>query len=266
MTEIDPRAVVAPSARLGDGVLVGPFCLVGPEAELGDGVELLSHVVVEGRTRIGPGTRVFPFAVLGHRPQDLKYKGEPSELEIGAENTIREHVTMHPGTSGGGMVTRIGGHNLFMVGAHIAHDCQIGSHVIMANCATLGGHVVVGDHAVVGGLAAVHQFVRIGKHAMIGGMSGVENDVIPFGSALGERARLGGLNIVGMKRRGFSREEIHALRTAYKLIFAAEGTLGQRVEDVSRLYEDVPSVIELCEFLRVDSPRAILQPKTIDDG
>jgi UDP-N-acetylglucosamine acyltransferase len=228
-------------------------------------VRVHSHVVIAGRTRVGAKCEIFPFAVLGHRPQDLKYKGEPSELSIGANNIIREHVTMHPGTAAGRMATRIGDDNLFMVGVHIAHDCIVGNKVIMANCATLGGHVELGDHSILGGLSAVHQFVRIGKHAMVGGMSGVENDLIPFGSAMGERARLGGLNIVGMKRRGFSREEIHALRAAYKLIFSAEeGTMAQRIDDVAKLYEDFPAVTDVCAFLKVDSARAVLQPKSPD--
>ncbi|MSO70789.1 MAG: acyl-ACP--UDP-N-acetylglucosamine O-acyltransferase [Alphaproteobacteria bacterium] len=265
MSAIHATAVVEPGARVGDNVTIGPYSVVGSDVELGDGVRIHSHVVIAGRTRIGPNCEIFPFAVLGHRPQDLKYKGEPSELLIGANNVIREHVTMHPGTTGGGMVTRIGDNNLFMVGVHVAHDCVIGNKVIMANCATLGGHVQVGDHSVLGGLSAVHQFVRIGKHAMVGGMSGVENDLIPFGSATGERARLSGLNIVGMKRRGFSREEIHALRAAFKLIFSAEeGTIAQRIEDVTKVYEEFPSVLEVCAFLKVDSARAVLQPKSPD--
>jgi len=267
MSEIHASAIVEPGARLGAGVAIGPFSVIGADVELGDGVRVHSHAVVTGKTRLGPGCEVFPFAALGHRPQDLKFKGERSELVIGANNVIREHVTMHPGTAGGRMVTRIGDGNLFMVGVHVAHDCVIGDKVVMANCATLGGHVEIGDHAVLGGLAAVHQFVRIGKHAMVGGMSGVENDVIPFGSAMGERARLNGLNLVGMKRRGFAREEIHALRAAYKLIFSAEeGTMAQRVEDVATLYEDFPAVLEVCAFLRIESTRAVLQPKTPDAG
>lgn len=265
MNPIHATAIVEPGARIGANVSIGPYSVIGPEVELGDGVRVFSHVVISGRTRIGPNCEIYPFAVLGHRPQDLKYKGEPSELLIGANNVIREHVTMHPGTSGGGMVTRVGDDNLFMVGAHVAHDCNIGSKVILANCATLGGHVHVGDHAILGGLSAIHQFVRIGKHAMVGGMSGVENDLIPFGSAMGERARLSGLNIVGMKRRGFSRDEIHALRAAFKLIFSAEeGTMAQRIDDVAKVYEDFPAVLDVCAFLKVDSARAVLQPKSPD--
>ena len=184
----------------------------------------------DGHTKIGPRTKIYPFASVGLPPQDLKFKGELSTLEIGADCTIREQVTMNPGTEGGGLVTRVGSNCLFMVGAHVAHDCQVGDGVVMANNATLAGHVCVGDYAVIGGLAAVHQFVRIGAHAMIGGMSGVEHDVIPYGSAMGDRARLTGLNIVGLRRRGFSRDDVQVLRKTYRLLFAPEGTLTERIE------------------------------------
>jgi UDP-N-acetylglucosamine acyltransferase len=258
---IHPSAFVEAGAKLGTGVRVGPFCCVGPDVELGDGVELVSHAVVGGRTRIGAGTRIFPFASIGLQPQDLKYRGEPSELHVGRNTTIREHVTINTGTEGGGMVTRVGDGCLLMVGSHVAHDCQVGNHVIMANNATLAGHVVVEDFAILGGLSAVHQFVRIGRHAMIGGMSGVENDVIPYGSVMGERARLSGLNIVGLKRRNMSRETIHALRNAYRLLFAQEGTLAERLEDVAELFREETAVMEVIDFIRVDSSRAICQPK-----
>ena len=198
MTNIHPTAVVDPKAEIASTALIGPYCVVGPDVRLGESVELLSHVAVAGRTTIGDGTRIFPFASIGHRPQDLKYRGEPSTLDIGKNNQIREHVTMNPGTEGGGMVTRVGNDCLFMASAHVAHDCILGDNVIMANNATLAGHVTVGEFAFLGGLSAVHQFVRIGKHAMIGGMSGVEGDVIPFGTVIGNRAHLNGLNIVGL--------------------------------------------------------------------
>jgi UDP-N-acetylglucosamine acyltransferase len=262
MASIHPNAIVDRGAQLAEDVTIGPYCVVGPAVTLGKGVELVAHVVVAGRTLIGEGTKVYPFASLGQPPQDLKYKGENSTLEIGARNVIREQVTMNPGTAGGGLATRVGHDGLFMVGVHIAHDCQVGHHVIMANCATLGGHVQVGDYAILGGLAAVHQFVRIGHHAMIGGMSGVEGDVIPYGSAMGDRARLSGLNIIGLKRRGFSREDIHHLRTAYRLLFAQEGTMAERLADVAELYKDSIAVMDLVDFIRVESARAIVQPKT----
>jgi UDP-N-acetylglucosamine acyltransferase len=227
---------------------------------LSDGVRVVSHAVVAGRTTVGPNTHIYPFASVGHRPQDLKYEGEPSELIIGANNMIREHVTMNPGTKGGGMVTRIGNNCLFMVNSHVAHDCAIGNHVIMANNATIAGHVMIEDFAILGGLAAVHQFCRIGRHAMVGGLSGVENDVIPYGSVLGNRARLAGLNIVGLKRRGFSRADINALRKAYRLMFAEEGTMAERLEDVAEMYKDNEAVMEIVTFIRQDSSRSICQP------
>lgn len=261
MTTIHPTAIVASGAELAPTVEIGPYCTVGAEVRLGDGVKLVSHVVVEGRTSIGASTVVYPFASLGQPPQDLKYHGERSVLEIGANNKIREHVTMNPGTEGGGMLTRVGDNGLFMVGAHVAHDCRIGDNVILVNNATLAGHVVIGDYAVLGGLSAVHQFVRIGQHVMVGGMTGVENDVIPYGTVTGNRAHLSGLNLIGMKRRNFSREDIHALRNAYRLLFAPEGTLAERLEDVAQQYSSSPPVAEIIDFIRADSSRAICQPK-----
>lgn len=259
---IHPTAIVDPAASLGEDVKIGPYCIVGADVVLGDGVTLHSHVVVDGRTEIGAGTEIFPFASIGMQPQDLKYKGEPSTLIIGRNNRIREHVTMNPGTEGGGMETRVGDNGLFMVGAHVAHDCIVGNNVIMANNATLAGHVVLEDFAIIGGLSAIHQFVRIGKHAMVGGMSGVENDVIPYGSVMGDRARLSGLNIVGLKRRGFNKEDVHNLRRAYRMLFADEGTMGERVQDVAKLFDDNSGVMEIVEFMSGSSSRGITQPKS----
>ncbi len=266
MAKVHSTAIVDPAAKLGEGVEIGPYCVVGPEVELGEGVRLLSHVVVEGRTRLGARVRVYPFASVGHAPQDLKYKGEKSRLEIGADSVIREHATLNPGTEGGGMLTRVGERCLLMVGCHVAHDCRIGNSVIMANNATLGGHVVIEDFAFLGGMCAVHQFVRIGRHAMVGGMSGVENDVIPYGSVMGDRARLGGLNLVGLKRRGFSREDIHALRTAYRLLFAQEGTMAERIDDVARLFSSNRPVQDIIDFIRAESQRSIIQPRAANAG
>jgi UDP-N-acetylglucosamine acyltransferase len=259
-TVIHPSAVVETGAQLGDGVEIGPFCHVGSDVTLGDGVKLMSHVVVAGRTRIGARTSIFPFASIGHRPQDLKYRGEPSELIIGENNQIREHVTMNPGTEGGGMVTKVGDNGLFMMGSHVAHDCILGNNVILANNATLAGHVVVGDHAFFGGLSAVHQFVRIGPHAMIGGMSGVENDVIPFGLVMGERARLAGLNLVGLERRGFSKDDVRNLRAAYRLLFASEGTFADRLDEVERQFGERVLVADVLGFIRDKSSRPLCQP------
>ncbi|MGB8276052.1 MAG: acyl-ACP--UDP-N-acetylglucosamine O-acyltransferase [Alphaproteobacteria bacterium] len=262
MANIHPTAIVEPGAKLGSDVVIGPYCVVGADVELGDNVVLKSHVVVAGRTAVGANSRIYPFASIGHEPQDLKYSGEPSRLVIGENNIIREHVTMNPGTAGGGLLTEIKDNCLFMVATHVAHDCRIGHHVVMANNATLGGHVHVGDYAVLGGLAAVHQFVRIGRHAMIGGMSGVEQDVIPYGSVMGDRARLSGLNIIGLKRRGFNRENIHALRTAYRLLFAQEGTLNERFEDVEEMFSKDETVMEVVNFMRAESARGVCQPRS----
>ena len=265
MADIHPSAIVSKKAEIGEGVRIGPYCVVGDGVVLEEGVELLSHVVIDGLTSVGANTHIFPFSSIGHRPQDLKYQGEPSRLEIGCNNVIREHVTVNPGTEGGGMLTRIGNNCLLMVGSHVAHDCMVDDHVILVNNATLGGHVHAGEWAIIGGLSAIHQFVRVGKHAMIGGMSGVEQDVIPYGSVTGNRARLQGLNIVGLKRRNFSRDDIHEMRKAYRLIFAAEGTMGERLDDVAEDFSGNEAVMDILNFIRADSSRAICQP-SMDDA
>ena len=265
MSEIHPTAVIDANAKIGSDVTIGPYCIVGADVKLEDGVTLMGHVVVGGRTTVGAGCTVYPFSSLGLPPQDLKYRGEPSRLTIGRETVIREHVTMNPGTEAGGMLTRVGEHCLFMVGAHVAHDCQIGDRVILVNNATLGGHVEVGDWAIFGGLSAAHQYVRIGRHAMVGGKTGVENDVIPYGSVVGNRAHLSGLNIIGLKRRGFSHAIINDLRRAYRLIFAQEGTLNERLDDVAELFSDNEPVMEIVCFIRADSSRAVCQPR-LDDA
>ena len=264
MTDIHPTAIVDDAATVGENVSIGPYTIIGPNVTLDDGVKLMSHVVVEGITSIGANTVVYPFASLGNPPQDLKYKGEPSKLEIGCNNVIREQVSMNPGTEGGGMLTKIGNNCLFMVGSHVAHDCIIDDHVILVNNATLGGHVVINEWAIIGGLSAIHQFVRIGRHAMVGGMSGIENDIIPYGSVIGNRARLQGLNIVGLKRRNFSRDVIHSLRNAYRLLFAQEGTMSERLDDVTEMMSDVEPVMEIVDFMRADSSRGICQ--SLDDA
>jgi UDP-N-acetylglucosamine acyltransferase len=267
MAEIHPTALVESGAKLAASTRIGPYCVVGAKVELGEEVELLSHVVVAGRTSIGAGTRIFPFASVGHQPQDLKYQGEDSALVIGRRNIIREHVTMNPGTTGGGMVTRVGDNCLFMAGAHVAHDCSLGNNVIMANNSMLAGHVVVGDYAIFGGLSAAQQFTRVGQHAMIGGLTGVERDVIPYGSVMGDRARLVGLNIVGMQRRGFSREDIQALRSAYQMLFEdGTGTLAQRVDAMAERYGEVRPVRDIVDFIRADNARGLVQPKANGGG
>lgn len=259
--KIHPTAIIESGAQLGADVEIGPYCVIGPEVVLRDNVRVAAHVVIAGKTEIGEGTQIFPFASLGHAPQDRKYRGEESRLSIGSGNIIREYVTMNPGTEQGGLVTRIGNNGLFLTGAHIAHDCQIGNNVLLVNNATLGGHCVVEDFASVGGLSAVHQYVRIGAYAFIGGMSGVENDVIPFGMALGNRAHLAGLNIVGLKRRDFDREQIHNLRKAYRMLFATEGTLLERLEDVEKMFSDDGHVQRIVQFVKAESSRSLCVPR-----
>ena len=260
MSNIHSTAVIEKGAVIDDNAKVGPFCVIGPDVTIGAGTVLHSHVAVAGRTTIGKDNNIFPFASIGHAPQDLKYRGEPSEVIIGDRNVIREQVTINPGTEGGGMKTSVGNDCLIMVAAHVAHDCQVSNNAILVNNATLAGHVSIGEFAIIGGLSAVHQFVRIGKHAMIGGCSGVENDVIPYGSVLGNRAHLAGLNLVGLKRRGFSRDVIHDLRNAYRLLFAPEGALGERLVDVAELFGENEPVMDIVNFIGEQSSRAICQP------
>jgi UDP-N-acetylglucosamine acyltransferase len=261
MTQIHPTAIVSPAAQLGQDVEIGAFCTVGPEVQLGDGVRLVSHVVIEGATQIGAATTVHPFAVLGGAPQHLAHKGEPTRLVIGERNIIREHVTMHTGTVGGGGITKVGSDSLYMVGAHVAHDCIIGDRVTFANNATLGGHVVIGDFVFMGGLCAVHQFTRIGRYSFVGGGGVVTKDIIPYGSVWGNHAHLEGLNLVGLKRRGFSREAINALRAAYRLLFADEGTFQERLDDVAETHVGAPEVMEIVEFIRAEGSRPLCLPE-----
>jgi UDP-N-acetylglucosamine acyltransferase len=258
---VHPSACVEPGARLGAGVHVGPFCHVGPEATLGDGVRLVSHVSVAGLTEIGARTRIFPFASIGHEPQDLKYRGERVSLTIGEDCLIREGVTMNPGTAGGGSRTIVGARSVFLANSHVAHDCRVGDNVIFSNGVMLAGHCQIGDFAILGGGSAAHQFTRIGAHAFIGGLAGVENDIIPFGIALGNRASLAGLNVVGMKRRGFSHETIHDLRRAYQQLFAPIGTLRERIEVVAAAFSDQQAVQQIVAFLREGGDRAICTPR-----
>jgi UDP-N-acetylglucosamine acyltransferase len=259
---VHPLAAVDPNAKLGSGVEIGPFAVIGPDVTLGDRVKIHSHAIVTGNTEVGEGCEIHPFAVLGGPPQDKKYRGEESRLIVGPFNTMREHVTMNSGTEGGGYITRVGAHGLFLTAAHVAHDCQVGDHVIFSNNATLAGHVTVEDHAILGGLCAVHQFVRIGAHAFIGGMSGIENDVIPYSMALGNRATLAGLNIVGLKRHGFEREQIHALRQAYRLLFSQEGTLQERLDDVGKMFPDSAPVQRIVAFMRAKADRSFCVPRS----
>ena len=261
MSDIHSTAIISDGAQIADDVSVGPFSVIGDGVTLAAGVKIHAHVVVEGNTSVGSGTQIFPFTAIGLAPQDKKYAGEKSRLEIGENNVIREHVTMNPGTSGGGNLTKVGSNGLFMVGSHIAHDCIIGDHVILANNATVAGHCLIGDHVILGGLCALHQFVRVGEYAFVGGMTGVEADIIPFGMALGNRAALAGLNLVGMRRHNIPREQIHAVRKAYKDLFADEGTLMERVEAVDKEFSTDASVQKIVSFIKSASDRSFCVPQ-----
>jgi UDP-N-acetylglucosamine acyltransferase len=247
---IDPTARLDAQAVIGRDVSIGPYCVIGPNVSIGDRCRLVAHVHVGGHTTIGPRTVVYPFASLGTPPQSVHYKGEPTRLMIGSDCDIREHVTMNTGTVGGGGVTMVGNGCFFMVNSHVAHDCSVGSNVTFANNVALGGHVVVGDHTVLGGQAAVRQFVRIGEGAMVVGMSGVRADVIPWGMVQGPLADLVGLNVVGMRRRGFSRDAIHRLRRAYRAVFFGAGTFRDRVDAIAAEWGDDPLVAQMIAFVR----------------
>ncbi len=263
---IHPSAIVSKGAKLADNVSIGPYCVVGGKVELGDNVELVSHVCVAGNTTVGAGTRIFPFASIGHQPQDLKYHGEESWLKIGQNCTIRENVTVNPGTRGGGMETLIGDNCLLMANSHVAHDCQIGDNVILANYVGIAGHGVIEDFVIFGGTCVVHQFVHVGAHSFIGAHTMVDADVIPYGMAIGNRATLAGLNLVGLKRRKFDRDDIHALRTAYRMIFSSEGTLRERVNDAADMFEGNRLVREVVEFIHNAAGRSICLPRNSSNG
>ncbi|KQN74159.1 acyl-ACP--UDP-N-acetylglucosamine O-acyltransferase [Devosia sp. BK] len=260
-TVVHPTAIVASGAQLGAGVKIGPYSIVGENVVLGDGVELISHAVIEGRTTIGADTKVFPFASVGHQPQDLKFHGELSRVEIGARCTIRESVTINPGTEGGGMLTKIGDDCLLMACSHVAHDVLVGNNVVLANYVGLAGHSVIGNNVRFGGMCGVHQFVRIGDHAFVGAHSMVDGDVIPYGMAIGNRARLAGLNLVGLKRAGFDREELHRLRAAYRMIFSSEGTLRERVDDAAGMFKDAKLVQDVVSFIASVKDRPLCLPR-----
>ena len=257
MAQVHPTAIVDQAVQLGRGVEVGPFSLIQGRVVIGDDTRIGSHVVIKDATTIGARCRVFQFAVLGEIPQDLKFKGEESQLIIGDDNTIREFATMHRGTQGGGGVTRVGRGNLFMAYTHVAHDCQVGNGVIMSNAATLGGHITVEDHAILGGLSAVHQFCRIGRHAFIGGCSAVHRDVPPYVMAVGNRAKLVGLNLVGLKRQGFSDTALQSLKRAYEVLFMSELNLREAIARVKQEFSQIPEINHLLHFLET-SERGLL--------
>ncbi|MCP5072358.1 MAG: acyl-ACP--UDP-N-acetylglucosamine O-acyltransferase [Rhodobacteraceae bacterium] len=259
--QIHPSAIVEEGAVVGADCKIGALAVVGPEVTLGRGVELKSHTVVEGWTVVGDETTIFPFASIGHIPQDLKFGGERTKLEIGKRNRIREHVTMNPGTEGGGGLTRVGDDGLFMMGVHVGHDSMVGDHVILANNASLGGHCLIEDHVVIGALAGIHQFCRVGRGAMIGGLAAVVADVIPYGTVMGERATLEGLNLVGLKRRGANRNDINGLRSAFKLLFTGSGSLRDRAATMQLEYASNALVQDVTGFILEDSSRHITTGK-----
>ncbi|TMV08756.1 acyl-ACP--UDP-N-acetylglucosamine O-acyltransferase [Ruegeria sediminis] len=260
MTQIHPSAIIEDGAQIGQGCVIGPFCHVGSSVSLGDRVVLKSHVVVTGETTIGEDSIVFNFSVIGEIPQDLKFKGENTRLEIGKRNRIREHVTVNAGTEGGGGVTRIGDDCLLMAGAHVAHDVQIGNRVIMVNHAGAAGHCIIEDDVIVGGLSGLHQWVRVGRGAIIGALTMVANDVIPYGLVQASRGELDGLNLVGLKRRGVSRADIAALRAAFRELSEGEGTFMERAR---RLGEDNDSeyVQRIVDFVTGETDRSFLTPR-----
>ncbi len=257
---IHPSAVIEDGAQIDPSATVGPFCVVGPQVVLHAGVELKSHVVITGQTTVGEGTVIFSFAVIGEIPQDLKFKGEASRLEIGKRNRIREHVTMNCGTEGGGGVTHVGDDCLFMAGCHIAHDAIVGNNVIVVNNAAVAGHCVIEDEVILGGLSGIHQWVRVGRGAIIGAVTMVTNDVIPFGLVQAPRGHLDGLNLVGLKRRGVARGDITALRAAFQMLAHGEGTFHERAERLGAKTES-DYVQEIVDFVLADNGRHFLTPK-----
>ena len=259
---IDSRAVISPQAQIAANVEIGPFTVIGADVVIGAGTWIGPHAVINGPTRIGADNKIFQFASLGDAPQDKKYKGEPTRLEIGDRNVFRESVTVNRGTTHDQGVTRIGNDNLLMAYSHVAHDCQLGNQIVMANCATLGGHVEVGDWVIMGGLSAVHQFTRIGQQAMIGGVCGVRGDVIPYGLVNGQYARLEGLNIVGMKRRKFTRERLAAVRSFYQKLFESAGVFSERLDAARALAVTDPAVAEILTFIDAGQHRPLCLPSS----
>ncbi len=256
---IDKTAIINSKAKISNNVCVGPYSVIGPNVEIGEGTIIQSHVSITGNTKIGANNKIYPFASIGNDPQDLKFKGEETILEIGNNNKIREYVTINPGTNGGGGITKVGNNCLFMVSAHIAHDCFVGNNVILANNVPLGGHAHVDDNAIIGGNSAVQQFTRVGKFAMIGGMCGVVRDVIPYGIAHGNRSVLQGLNLIGLRRKNIPNKEIISLSEAYKQIFKNEN-LTDNLNNLSNVHKENKLVVEVVNFIEKDKKRPICTP------
>jgi UDP-N-acetylglucosamine acyltransferase len=248
--KIHPTSIIHPGARIDEDVEIGPYCTIGENVQIEKGTKIKSHVSIDGWTEIGAGCTFYPFSSIGEPPQDLKFQGEVSSLKIGNDNVFREFVTLNRGTKNGGGETVIGDHNFFMAYCHVAHDCRIGNHVILANAATLAGHISIEDHAIIGGITALHQFVRIGRYAIIGGASAVPKDVPPFCNATGNRAVLHGLNTIGLKRHNFPEGTIQALKKAYRVLFRSSLLLEDAVAQVEEEFPDLPEVRELIDFLR----------------
>lgn len=263
---IHPSAQVDSRAVIGDGVEIGPLCIVGPDVKLGNKVKLISQVNLAGNTDIGAECELYPFVSMGHPPQDFKHKGAPVSIRIGERNVFRELVNVHPGSDAGRTETSIGNDNYFMVGTHLAHEGQVGNNVVISNGAQIGGAVTIGDHAILGGLCAVHQHTRIGAHAFVGGMATVTADVIPYGSVVGNTAHLAGLNIIGLKRRGFDRKSIRDLRSAYRLLFAPEGTFAERLNDTAELYREHELVMDIVQFIQAHNKRPLCMPQSSSSG
>src|ERR1700723_2757073 len=257
---IDPTARVADGARVGDGVEIGPYCMVGPDVQLGDGVRLIAHVHIAGMTTIGEGTVVYPFTSLGTPPQSVHYRGGATKLVIGANCQLRESVTMNTGTEDGGGITSVGDRCFLMAGSHVGHDCDVGNNVMLANNTVLGGHVSVGEFTFLGGHVAIHQYVRIGEGVMMAGMSAARDDIIPFGFALGQTGALVGLNMVGLRRRGATRAEMHRLRNAYRSLFFVEGRIADRIDAVEREFGHDPLVGKMIAFIRAGGKRPLMRP------
>jgi UDP-N-acetylglucosamine acyltransferase len=256
---IHKTAIVNPKAKIASSVNIGPYTLIGPNVEIGDNTIIHSHVNISGTTKIGKGNKIYPFASIGNDPQDLKYNGEETKLIIGDNNKIREYVTIHPGTKGGGELTKIGNNCLFMISSHVAHDCYLGNNIIIANNVPLGGHVTIEDNVVIGGNSAVQQFTRIGKMAMIGGMTGVLHDVIPYGLSTGNRNALQGLNLIGLRRAKFDNKNILGLSEAYKEIFATKN-LTENISKLNGAFKENPLVKNVIEFITKDKKRSICTP------
>ena len=264
MGKIDPAARVEDGAVIGEGTEIGPYCMIGPNVVIGKNCKLIGHVTVMGHTSVGDDCVISPFAVLGGAPQDLSYKGEPTRLVIGSANTIREGVTMNVGTVKGGGLTRVGDRGFFMNNSHVGHDCTVGDNAIFATSATLGGHCEIGDFVYIGGLSAVHQFTRVGSQVMVGGVCGVRDDIIPFGLVNGQYAALEGLNIIGMKRRKFTRERLATVRAFYQKLFHGGGVFAERLAAVQPLAAEDPAIAEILDFIGKGKHRPLCLPAVGD--